>query len=1207
MENPATTLHHPPPPPMPPQNHLPSPQNHQPPPENYLPLISSSTHTQHQNQQLHTQNLIPMADFANFLQNMQDNQSKFQEQIVHLLQNNFPDPSVPQQQHNPVHSRYTAVSADSAANMQVQGNFPVQSAEPGTLMIQTCPHTSNTILRTPKATPSLLAAPGILSPSNGIFFSQIDSFPVHTGPTCSDQFWTCPQVSYTSLVLPTPVTPLPSAPSNFPLPKTPFLGHFSCNNSSSADLGNNGRLIQALQPQGCPQASSCSEGKLVGVSTTESAFSAEIRLFFNSSTEQQSVQANSVVQSSPQSINISQRISEQVLTSPVGQNNFSHIETSSSATISGFSANSDHEMARQLHQQQKGDFYLPSNSSLGMVTQLSENNPFVASPKTCILGDNNNFSFPLLHHTQESPAVLDPHFINGNNTTCGIPEAQIQYLSPIVFSQQNSLLPNSTNALTALCNVTGKVQTFHPFPDGSVSAGAHSSRTAFTQQNTHPITSQNPFHVSLPCSQSVPHQPSPFQTLCQPNNIVETPPPPLSTFLVPFELIFLLPELSQPSFASLFQHNKSSTPVPLAPLPIPYSKGNLPAIKLDEHVYQKSIIACQFNLIGRLSLPKGSPPTTTFDLHAKLQSIWKLKNQFILTPVGRGFFCLRFKGTEDQNHALLAGQLNLNPGSFRLQPWIKDFNPHNQKSTTCNVWIRLHDVAQDYWDPHILISIASLVGIPQAIDKNTLHFTFGHYARLKVEVDMLHPQPSKLLVEREGFSFEVPVTYENLPNFCSYCLSLGHSVGECRALKNTQVNLPKVKNNRAAKQPHAPKNQQAATDPVHIIGNSAANLPIASNALHAPIPQHITPLIVTEQASPPAHQCHDMKPFEPHNIQLSSASLHSSSKETVVPCSFSPKKNKTDFKSKNHSTSFYKQNTPTPSINRSLSISNNTFKNKILFQNQFDPISDLHWEDDGEGENWNCLGSSEDDDNSSMGGYSPVGPTHFRDVPKLNVYEALNWSSMAEEEPLKSMEALADDQFAAALNHHNQNAGAGECIQLLQDTNSSILNQNFPPLDSSLSPPSIKHKTQPSPSTNDSPSSGSPYTPSPTSKIQKTKKASNPPLHKQKKLSKAAKREANALSRLSKSSTKLSQHNPDEYQWNLLLADQQKKQNASTSVLNVVENSDALQNRAGQAAPDVTHVNEGWKVTIHPQHQPIKANSTNKEDNSAELHPAGNG
>ncbi|KAM7464796.1 hypothetical protein LguiB_012358 [Lonicera macranthoides] len=630
-----------------------------------------------------------MADFANFLQNMQDNQSKFQEQIVHLLQNNFPDPSVPQQQHNPVHSRYTAVSADSAANMQVQGNFPVQSAEPGTLMIQACPHTSNTTLRTPEATPSLLAAPGILSPSNGIFFSQIDSFPVHTGPTCSDQFWTCPQVSYTSLVLPTPVTPLPSAPSNFPLPKTPFLGHFSCNNSSFADLGNNGGLIQALQPQCCPQASSCSEGKLVGVSTTESAFSAEIKPFFNSSTEQQSVQANSMVQSSPQSINISQRISEQVPTSPVGQNNFSHIETSSSATISGFSANSDHEMARQLHQQQKGDFYLPSNSSLGMVTQLSENNPFVVSPKTCILGDNNNFSFPLLHHTQESPAVLDPHFINGNNTTCGIPEAQIQYLSPIVFSQQNSLLPNSTNALTAL-----------------------------------------------------------------------------------------------------------------------------------------------------------------------------------------------------------------------------------------------------------------------------------------------------------------------------------------------QVNLPKVKNNRAAKQPHAPKNQQAATDPVHIIGNSAANLPIASNALHAPIPQHITPLIVTEQASPPAHQCHDMKPFEPHNIQLSSASLHSSSKETVVPCSFSPKKNKTDFKSKNHSTSFYKQNTPTPSINRSLSISNNTFKNKIRFQNQFDPISDLHWEDDGEGENWNCLGSSEDDDNSSMGGYSPVGPTHFRDVPKLNVHEALNWSSMAEEEPLKSMEALADDQFAAALNHHNQNAGS---------------------------------------------------------------------------------------------------------------------------------------------------------------------------------------
>ncbi|KAM7523469.1 hypothetical protein LguiA_013371 [Lonicera macranthoides] len=55
------------------------------------------------------------------------------------------------------------------------------------------------------------------------------------------------------------------------------------------------------------------------------------------------------------------------------------------------------------------------------------------------------------------------------------------------------------------------------------------------------------------------------------------------------------------------------------------------------------------------------------------------------------------------------------------------------------------------------------------------------------------------------------------------------------------------------------------------------------------------------------------------------------------------------------------------------------------------------------------------------------------------------------------------------------------------------------------------------------------------------------PLHKQKKLSKAAKREANALSRLSKPNSTTARHDPDEYQWQLLLADQKKRENVDNA------------------------------------------------------------
>lgn len=47
---------------------------------------------------------------------------------------------------------------------------------------------------------------------------------------------------------------------------------------------------------------------------------------------------------------------------------------------------------------------------------------------------------------------------------------------------------------------------------------------------------------------------------------------------------------------------------------------------------------------------------------------------------------------------------------------------------------------------------------------STMAFVFGHYARIQVEIDLMQTLPPRLLVEREGYSFKVPVSYESLPN-----------------------------------------------------------------------------------------------------------------------------------------------------------------------------------------------------------------------------------------------------------------------------------------------------------------------------------------------------------------------------------------------------------------------------------------------------------
>lgn len=83
---------------------------------------------------------------------------------------------------------------------------------------------------------------------------------------------------------------------------------------------------------------------------------------------------------------------------------------------------------------------------------------------------------------------------------------------------------------------------------------------------------------------------------------------------------------------------------------------------------------------------------------------------------------------------------------------------------------------------------------------------------------------------------------------------------------------------------------------------------------------------------------------------------------------------------------------------------------------------------------------------------------------------------------------------------------------------------------------------------------------------KKTKKTF--PLHKQKNLAKAAKREINALSRISKNKSIIPSNDPDEFQWQLLFADQKKRKEE-------VESTTILQERTSQAVPDASHVNEG--------------------------------
>jgi hypothetical protein len=187
------------------------------------------------------------------------------------------------------------------------------------------------------------------------------------------------------------------------------------------------------------------------------------------------------------------------------------------------------------------------------------------------------------------------------------------------------------------------------------------------------------------------------------------------------------------------------------------------------------------------------------DLKAKILKFWKTSAPWFMVSLGKGYFELIFSFLDDLSAIRSIGSWNLSPGFLRTFAWTADFNPHTVQHTIAQTWIRIHGLAREYWRPTILFEIAGALGIPLSLDEATRKRTFGHFARVLIEVDLNSDLHERILVERNAFDFYVDIEYEKLPLFCNSCQIIGHSVENCKYLtpkpitSSTTVNKPKAR------------------------------------------------------------------------------------------------------------------------------------------------------------------------------------------------------------------------------------------------------------------------------------------------------------------------------------------------------------------------------------------------------------------------------
>jgi len=84
-----------------------------------------------------------------------------------------------------------------------------------------------------------------------------------------------------------------------------------------------------------------------------------------------------------------------------------------------------------------------------------------------------------------------------------------------------------------------------------------------------------------------------------------------------------------------------------------------------------------------------------------VSKIWKISCPWRLISLGKGFFEFTFGSIEDLRLVWSQGKVNMKLVLVRLLKSTTDFNTHSQRQTHAQVWTRLIELPQEYWNDQV--------------------------------------------------------------------------------------------------------------------------------------------------------------------------------------------------------------------------------------------------------------------------------------------------------------------------------------------------------------------------------------------------------------------------------------------------------------------------------------------------------------------------
>ncbi|KAK6119622.1 hypothetical protein DH2020_046645 [Rehmannia glutinosa] len=197
--------------------------------------------------------------------------------------------------------------------------------------------------------------------------------------------------------------------------------------------------------------------------------------------------------------------------------------------------------------------------------------------------------------------------------------------------------------------------------------------------------------------------------------------------------------------------------------------------------------AWKLTLIGKFSFAIPHPKGIDSGLSAL-----NLKGPFFWSFANPSHIIIKLQLEEDFNNLWMGTLWSLGDCPMRVFKWTPSFNPRT-KAPLALVWIRLPGLPIHFFDHNALFAIGIIIGMPLQVDSLTATRSRLSMARVCVELDLLKERIDEIILEFDDTTHAQKIIYERIPDYCTHCKHIGHSIEGCYMNGNSNRPPPPIR------------------------------------------------------------------------------------------------------------------------------------------------------------------------------------------------------------------------------------------------------------------------------------------------------------------------------------------------------------------------------------------------------------------------------